>query len=148
MSLREEVVIEIDKIDELLESYRDLFKKVETQRPNIIEIAALASIIQSFYMGIENILKRIAKKEKINIENQSSWHKELLRNIADKGIISNELWLDYLDDFRAIRHLFIHNYSHFYEWEEMKEIVMKTEDTWDKTKKEIYLYLNNLKDKY
>lgn len=50
MSLREEVVIEIDKIDELLESYRELFKKLETQRPNIIEITALASIIQSFYM--------------------------------------------------------------------------------------------------
>ena len=144
MSIKKEVQIEIDTIDDLLNTYGNLFEKVSTERPNSIEIPALASIIQSFYTGIENILSRIAKKEEIKIDDKSSWHKELLREIAEEGIITNELWLDYLDEFRAIRHVFIHNYSHFYEWEEMKEVVLKTEKTWDKFKKEIFIYLNEL----
>jgi len=146
VSIKKEVQIEIDTIDDLLNTYGNLFEKVSTERPNSIEIPALASIIQSFYTGIENILSRIAKKEEIKIDDKSSWHKELLRKIAEEGIITNELWLDYLDEFRAIRHVFIHNYSHFYEWEEMKEVVLKTEKTWDKFKKEIFIYLKKLEE--
>jgi hypothetical protein len=147
VSIKEEVKIEITRIDELLALYKDLFVKVRTEKPNKIEVPALASIVQSFYTGVENILKRIAKKENISIEDKSSWHKELLKGLSEKGIISSELWLDYLDEFRAIRHVFIHNYSHFYDWEEMKDVVLKTEMTWKRVKKEIQNYLNGLNDK-
>ncbi len=94
--LKEEIKIEIDKIEVLLNTYEDLFEKIKTERPNSIEIPALASIVQSFYSGVENILNRIAKKEKIKIDDKSSWHKELLRKMSDEGIITKELWLDYL----------------------------------------------------
>lgn len=142
MSLKDEVLIEIEKIDELIDTYNDLLKKVKTQRPDIVEIAALASIVQSFYTGIENILNRIAKKEKIVITNKSSWHKELLKEMVAKGVISSGLWLDFLDEFRAIRHVFVHNYSHFYDWDEMENIVLKTEEAWRQSKEEISIYID------
>lgn len=144
MSLKDEVLIEIEKIDELFVTYSELFEKVQNQRPDIVEIAALASIVQSFYTGLENILNRIAKREKVVINNKSSWHKELLKKLAENEVISTELWLDYLDEFRAIRHVFVHNYSHFYDWDEMKDLVLKTEEAWKLSKKEIKLYLKNI----
>jgi thiamine kinase-like enzyme len=56
----EEIENEIELIDELIVSHKQLLDKVETSIPNRIEISALATVLHSFYNGVENIFSRIA----------------------------------------------------------------------------------------
>ena len=145
MSLKEEINLEISQIDELLNQYKVILDKVKDKPPDKIELAALANIAQTFYTGIENILERIRKAENIKMAKNQSWHKELLKKLTENNIISDELRLEYLDKFRAARHVFIHNYSHFLDWNEMKNIVLLIEETWEKTQNEINNYLRKNK---
>ena len=42
--------------------------------------------------------------------------------------------------------MFIHNYVHFLEWEEMQDTVLIAEETWEKTKNEILMYLEEINE--
>ena len=60
--LNEEINLELAQLHRLLNSFAPLRKKVQGSPPDTIEIVALAGLLQSFYNGIENILKRIVLK--------------------------------------------------------------------------------------
>lgn len=56
------IQFEIQQIDKLFEKYNSLFDKCSRSEPDLIELTALASVLYSFYNGIENIFLTIAKK--------------------------------------------------------------------------------------
>lgn len=59
--IRSQIEFEIKQIDELFQSYSVLFSRVQKKTPNLIEITAVASVLHSFYNGLENIFLTIAK---------------------------------------------------------------------------------------
>ncbi|NLF97355.1 MAG: hypothetical protein GX569_11485 [Candidatus Riflebacteria bacterium] len=78
------IQLEIEQIDKLIETYSDLLKKCVQSEPDKIEIAALGSILHSFYNGLENIFSVIAKEVDETVPQGFSWHKELLIQISKK----------------------------------------------------------------
>jgi len=54
----------------------------QRNEPNAVEIAALGSIIHSFYNGLENIFYVIAKEVDSSLPQGFSWHKDLLMQIS------------------------------------------------------------------
>jgi len=53
-----QVRFEIGQIDRLLDSYADLLERALHTPPNLIELTAIASVLHSFYNGLENIFLR------------------------------------------------------------------------------------------
>ena len=56
-----QVEFEIGQIDQLLEIYADLLEQVRRETPGLVEVAAVASVLHSFYNGLERIFLSIAK---------------------------------------------------------------------------------------
>ena len=65
MKIIKKIEFELDQIDSLLSKYKNLINKSEDEEPDLIELTALASVLHSFYNGVENIFLLIAK----NIDN-------------------------------------------------------------------------------
>jgi len=56
-----QVTFEIGQIDQLLVAYVDLWERARQGTPDLVEMTAIASVLHSFYNGLENIFLSIAK---------------------------------------------------------------------------------------
>jgi len=72
------VRFELAQIEQLLEVYADLFTRVQQRSPDLVEITAVASVLHSFYNGLENIFLAIAKGCDHQVPAGAQWHRDLL----------------------------------------------------------------------
>lgn len=145
--IKSQVKFEIKQIDELFQSYADLFNRVRNRSPDLVEITAIASVLHSFYNGMENIFLTIAKGIDESVPLGEQWHRELLIQMAeqtpDRNRVLTQETVQCLAKYLAFRHYFRHSYSFFLEWKELKELVDPLEGDWKRIKNEILLFLNN-----
>jgi len=140
-------MFEFNQINTLLESYDELFLIVKNQTPNLVELAALASILHSFYNGIENIFQIILKKIDQQVINDPKWHKELLRKMSERtpqrdAVISVGTML-LLSQYLSFRHFYRHSYSFYLNWNDMQPLVNSLNEVWDKFSKEFNEFLES-----
>ena len=76
----------------------------------MLELGGTASLLSSFYHGIENILKQGLLALGVGLPSGAAWHRDLLQSACAHGIISAEL-RDQLVPFMAFRHFFTHAYG-------------------------------------
>lgn len=77
---------------------------------------------------MENILKRILYFKNVKLRTDATWHKDLLKQAADIGIMSNKLHTT-LSDYLSFRHFFVHAYSFTLIWEELKPLADRIDET-------------------
>ncbi len=78
---RKKIKIQIKQIDELIDEYDELINIGQTQKPDKVEMTALASVLHSFYNGLENIFQIIAREiDGIEFEGEY-WHRKLLKQM-------------------------------------------------------------------
>ena len=133
LEFRDEAEVELGLLHHLLSEYQPLFEKVASGSPDRVELLALAGVLQSFYNGIEAVLKRSTKVLEGAMPDGPSWHSELLdivsrANSARPGIISSEM-RDRLKPYLEFRHVVRHAYSFQIEWRRMAPLVMGCRDT-------------------
>ena len=142
---------EIEEIDEIFKIYGELIDKVGSSVPNEIELAAFATVIHSFYNGVENTLLSISKAyEKVDLDNKN-WHKNLLKQMViktdDRIPVISEGLKDVLAEFLAFRHFFRHSYSFRLEWEELEPLAKKLNEAKNTFKKEMLDFVSYLTEK-
>ena len=108
--IKSQIQFQIQQIDNLFNMYRQLLKECGEKEPDLVEITAIASVLHSFYNGLENIFGIIAKKVDNSIFHGEQWHKRLLSEMVKKtekrnSVISNDL-KDKLVEYMAFRHFF------------------------------------------
>ena len=108
------------------------------------ELAAIATFLHNFYNGIENTIKRIFVFKKMAQMNTPTWHKNMLRKALDIEIISDDLY-SILSNYLSFRHFFVHSYSLSLRWEELHPLTDNVTHTFNKVKKLIYQYIDQLK---
>ena len=143
-----QVKVEIEQVDQLFFIYADLLQRVQERAPDLIEITAMASVLHSFYNGLENIFLSIAKELDKKSPAGSQWHRDLLIQMTKQtekrnSVISAEM-SQRLVDYLAFRHFYRHSYSFFLEWDELKKLVTSIKEFWTDLKKEIYEFLTTL----
>jgi len=150
--LAEEVIaqvkFEIEQIDQLFQFYVDLLAQARKVQPNLVEVTALASVLHSFYNGLENIFLSIAKGMDANIPEGAQWHRDLLDQMTTstpnrKSVLTEEMSRR-LSDYLGFRHFYRHTYSFFLDWEEMEKLVIPLEEVWSRVKGELQTFLNTL----
>ena len=139
---------EIGQIDYLLATYDDLLQRVQQGTPDLVEMTAIASVLHSFYNGLENIFLNIAKGLDSKVPAGNQWHRDLLLQMTQTTPNRNAvLTLEtayHLADYLAFRHFYRHSYSFFLDWSEMGKLVISLAEVWKKTKYEFELFLNTL----
>lgn len=143
-----QVTFEIEQIDQLFVVYADLLERVQQQAPDAVEVAALASVLHSFYNGLENIFLSIAKGLEQQVPTGSQWHRELLvqmgQQTANRGAVISAELVAKLADYLGFRHFYRHSYSFFTEWSRLKNLVMPLREVWAQVKRELYEFLESL----
>ena len=77
---------------------------------NVLELAGTAAMLHSIYNGVENILKQLCVIKDISIPEGKFWHKDLITISVKKKIIKGST-AEYLKEYLAFRHFFVHSYS-------------------------------------
>lgn len=104
-------------------------------------MSALATMLHSFYTGIENIFKRIAVEIDGSIPSGYASHSKLLAVMTQitqhrPAVISDGLRTR-LSAYLSYRHVFRHAYSFQLEWDKMRDLVLQSEETWQQLQNEL-----------
>ena len=111
------------------------------ESPNLVELTALASVLHSFYNGIEKILLIIAKNIDNRIPSDYNWHRSLLEQMAEendqrKAVLTHDMKNELLK-YLGFRHFFRHSYSFHLKWERLEELIKSLSIVWKNFKAEI-----------
>jgi len=132
--IKHKILFEIDEINTELASYKPLFDIIRQRTPDLIEMTALASVLHSFYNGLENIFILVAKKVDFNLPSGPKWHNELLiqmsRGNTSRKEVINEKTFEVLKEYLQFRHYIRHSYKWRLNWDEFKGIAINLEENW------------------
>ena len=149
--LQKEIKFELAELRKLFDSYRKYFEKSYIEKPEEIEIMALAAILHSFYTGIEGILKRIAIRVDGSVPLGEIWHSQLLGTMSKPGKNRSKVISDSLEEklrhYLNFRHMFRHAYTFHLNWERMEPLVRECENTFHVFENELELFLEETKGK-
>ena len=141
---------EIEQIDQLLLYYADLLAKARETAPGRVEMAALASVLHSFYNGLENIFLSIARGLDGTPPSGEQWHRDLLNRMAlstenRSAVVPTEM-IDRLSEYQGFRHFYRHSYSFLLKWEKLKELVEPLPELWIEVKGELQGFIQTLSE--
>ncbi len=138
--IKEDIEFELGEIEILFQLYQQELSDAE-ESPNLVELTVMASVLHSFYNGIEKTLLIIAKSIDKNIPSDFNWHKSLLEQMAKennqrKAVLTGDMKTKLLK-YLGFRHFFRHSYSYHLKWERMEELVKPLRIVWEEFKTEI-----------
>ncbi|MDI6782278.1 MAG: hypothetical protein QME49_09290 [bacterium] len=123
-------------VENIKETITELNKALSCPTFGNIELAAISTYIHNIYKGMENILTLILKHKNVVIVKNDSWHKSIVNEALEIGIISNELSLE-LKKYLSFRHYFIHGYSVKLRQEDLLPLAKNIESVWNNFKQTI-----------
>ena len=143
-----EVMFEIGQIDLLLETYADLLERARTGTLDLVEVTAAASVLHSFYNGLENVFLSIAKGIDADVPAGTQWHRDLLARMAEatptrRPVLTDDLAYR-LGDYLGFRHFYRHSYSFLLEWDKLEKLVKPLAELWEQAKGELLSFLDGL----
>ncbi|UCH93023.1 MAG: hypothetical protein JSV88_22405 [Candidatus Aminicenantes bacterium] len=146
--LKSDVLDEMEAIEQTLKDLTSIKNDLVPDKIDNTLKAAIGTFLMNFYVGIENIIKRISKVYYQKMPIGHSWHKELLDlsynppqgeiPIFDKSIV------DRLNPYRGFRHVFISGYGFKLRLELMTSLINNVDSLWIDIKKAIDEFWNKL----
>lgn len=139
---------ELTELDQLKDRIQTVWKKYNTNADEFY-LDSVALNIHGLYSGFEKIFLEVAKEIDENIPDGSSWHKELLDQMALKiknlrpAVISKES-RDILDEYRAFRHIVRNVYANKYSAKKISILLDNFSEEYRRVKKEIQDFLKFL----
>jgi len=137
--LKTDVLDEIEAIEQVLKDLSCFTKKVNTDKIDTPQKAAIGTFLMNFYIGVENIIKRISKEYYQSMPKGDSWHKELLvlsyHPPQGKNPVFTQDIVDRLNPYRGFRHLFTSGYGFRLRPELMSSLINNIEPLWNDIKK-------------
>ncbi len=107
----------MDKYKERIEAEYEAIEKTLATLPekpifqlSELELAGVATLLNNFYNGIENILKQIFQKKSIKLPEGPSWHQNLFISALEENILSENLAND-IKKYLGFRHFASHGYA-------------------------------------
>ena len=146
--LRQDILDSVEDINDMLKVYEELIEKAKQSKPDIVEIAALGSVLQSFYNGVEGIFLLVAKQIDNRTPSDPAWHQTLLNQVLEKtglreGIVTSDTAAS-LAMYMKFRHFFRHAYTFMLDWERLQPLVDELTTIWETTKDEITTFCDTL----
>jgi len=146
--LKTDVLDEIEAIQEVLKDLSSLKNNLDLDKIDNTQKAAIGTFLMNFYVGVENIVKRISKEYYQTMPKGNSWHKELL-NLSyappqGKDPIFSQNIVNRLNPYRGFRHLFVSGYGFKLRLELMTSLINNIEFLWTDIKKAVEEFWDKL----
>jgi hypothetical protein len=142
LALMEETVAEITML------LTDIYDA--NNQASIRNRAAAANLAQSFYTGIENVLKRTSKYYHVILPKSEQWHSELAERFtaehhAQYGLplLLTPQIIAAVTILRRFRHVIIHGYAMNLDWERMKINVALIPETFPPFRRAVEEFLDH-----
>jgi hypothetical protein len=147
----EQIEVEFELMEQFFETYAVLFQRaVEDEKINVIEATALASVLHSFYNGLENIFVVIGKRFDFRMPTGEQWHRSLLLQMSTptplRSPVLTEETVAQLIDYLSFRHFYRHSYSHLINWNKLKQLVLPMPALWLQVKRELQHFIQSLQE--
>lgn len=143
--LRRLIVRELEEVDSLLGTSSELLRTPVDADPSFERLAALSTVLNSFYTGVERIFERIVQMVDSNSPEGERWHIELLNQVAlqtkGRSAVISEESRQRLRDYLAFRHRSRHAYAHYLDWNGMAQLVAGISKTWNVVRSEIFQFV-------
>lgn len=132
----------------LFATYAGLLARVRHQEPDVIELAALATVLHSFYNGAEGIFLAIARQLDRHVPDEPRWHRLLLAQMAHpegrRPAVISTLLETRLTDYLAFRHYFRHTYAFTLDWARLEPLVRELPTVHETLRDELTTFLQFL----
>lgn len=146
--LRQEVRTEFGQLKIVVEELDALAEDIGSGPATRRERAAAGAFLGSLYMGVENVLKRIARYNGVELPSGDRWHAELFMWYceAPKGrpelpvLFPGEL-ADEVRPYRRFRHVSRHAYPVELDWSKMEEGLRQARRVLERFREEVEQYL-------
>ena len=133
-------------MNDLLTSY-ELLTRIKQSEPDNIELAALDTVLHSFYNEIEWIFLLVAKQVDMETPSNSTWHQSLLHHAAAPTEKSASLLIpetaSLLAPYMKFRHFFRHAYTFMLDWRRLKPLADDLTTVWDAVRIDIIEFCNS-----
>lgn len=140
---------ELTELDQLKERIEEVWGKYKINGDEFY-LDSVALNLHGLYSGFEKIFLEVAKEIDENIPEGSSWHRELLdqmalviKNLRPK-VISKES-RDILDEYRAFRHVVRNVYAYKYSAKKITILLEEFSNEYSKVENEIQDFLEFIK---
>ena len=146
--LRQDINDSVEDINDMLKAYSGLLDKVNQEKPDLVERAALGSVLQSFYNGVEGVFILIAKQIDKKVPSDNTWHQSLLNQMLEatdnRSAVINSDTASNLAAYMKFRHFFRHAYTFMLDWERLQPLVNELNSTWCNVKDAIFAFCDTL----
>lgn len=136
---------ELNELDELMRRYAEAIRLASVDEPDLLHMTALASVLHSFYSGIERIFTEIARHLDDSLPQGDRWHTELWLQMARPTAARTSVLSDetqrLLRRYLAFRHYYRHSYSHSLEWPRLRELTVDLPGVWQSTRADLHKFL-------
>ncbi len=128
-----------------------LTEKSASTEADVIQTAAAAYMLHSFYNEIEKILKMIARECDGQIPNSPEWHRDLLIQVVNPSpsrpaVISPKLF-ESLKEYLAFRHLARGSSFALMRWDRLAPLVANVPSVHDAVRTEIEAFITLLESR-
>ncbi|MFW6158645.1 MAG: hypothetical protein ACOC8E_04740 [Planctomycetota bacterium] len=135
---------------ELSES-AELIRRASGTAHTHAEVLALATVLQSFYNGIENIFRQAARLLDDSVPRGGRWHVQLLDSMATgtasrPAVISEDL-RQRLTRYLGFRHLVRHSYAFSFEWKQMAPLALECDEILRKFEAELEQFFQQMQER-
>ena len=144
----EEIQTELESLEIIVKEISSILDDYSNVAPDIRAKTLLGSFLAQFYMGVENILKKLVKATGQSLPKSENWHLELFNFFCDPPtdnfpvLFDNDLERK-MANFRRFRHVVFHGYGFRLDWEIMLEGSSQLDDTFVKFKEKLKNYLES-----
>lgn len=149
----EEIQTELESLEIIVTEISSIINDYSDVVPDIRAKTLLGSFLAQFYMGVENILKKLVKATGQSLPKSENWHLELFKSFCDPPLGNFPVLFDNdlerkMANFRRFRHVVFHGYGFRLDWEIMLEGSGQLDDTFVKFKKALKNYLESATSNY
>jgi hypothetical protein len=140
---------ELGQMDIVVEELEAIEDDVEDRSATLRERAAASAFLASFYMGVENVLKRIARHHDIDPPRSERWHVALFERFCPPAdgslpvLFEGEL-IPKMDAYRRFRHVIHHGYERDLDYDRMRPGIEGARQTFERFQDEVESYLESL----
>lgn len=147
--LHTELRRELERLEQIAEEIQALHDDVGEESPTMREKAAAGAFLASFYMGIENVLKRICRYYDLEMPRSERWHVEIFERFTDPPmdslpVLFGESLTPQMDAYRRFRHVVHHGYEFELSWDRMREGLQRAKPVFERFQTRVEGFLDRL----